>query len=53
MNAQARWASEPVGQAVRWALRRGLRSGCGKTAGTCRKLLAHEERLWTFVDVEG
>jgi transposase len=34
-------------------LRRGLESGCAKTAGTCRELLAHEKWLWTFVDVEG
>jgi transposase len=46
-------AIKPVRQSVRRALRRGLCCGCAKTAGTCRELLAHEERLWTFVDVEG
>jgi transposase len=34
-------------------LRRGLASGCTKTAGTCRELLAGETHLWTFVRVEG
>lgn len=34
-------------------LRRGLASGCAKTAGTCRELLAGETHLWTFVRVEG
>lgn len=34
-------------------LRRGLNSGCAKTAGTCRELLAGETHLWTFVRVEG
>lgn len=34
-------------------LRRGLESGCAKTAGTCRELLAGETHLWTFVRVEG
>jgi transposase len=34
-------------------LRRGLASGCSKTAGTCRELLAGEAHLWTFVRVEG
>ena len=27
--------------------------GCGKTAATCRELLAVEPALWTFVRVEG
>jgi transposase len=44
---------KPVRRAVRRALQRGLRCGCARTAGTCRELLAHEERLWTFVDVCG
>jgi transposase len=34
-------------------LRRGLKCGCIKTAGTCRELLAGEPHLWTFVRVEG
>src|SRR3954471_5788879 len=34
-------------------LRRGVASGCSKTAGTCRELLAGETHLWTFVRVEG
>jgi transposase len=46
-------AIQPVRQAVRRTLRRGLTCGCGKTAGTCQELLGHEERLWTFVAVKG
>jgi transposase len=34
-------------------LRRGVRCGCAKSAGTCRELLAGESHLWTFVRVEG
>jgi transposase len=34
-------------------LRRGVASGCAKTAGTCRELLAGETHLWTFVRIEG
>jgi transposase len=34
-------------------LRRGVASGCVKSAGTCRGLLASEAHLWTFVRVEG
>jgi transposase len=34
-------------------LRRGVASGCSKTAGTCRELLAGESHLWRFVRVEG
>ena len=34
-------------------LERGRACGCGKTASTCRELLAVEEALWTFVRVEG
>jgi transposase len=52
-RALFREAIQPVRQAVRRALRRGLACGCSKTAGTCQELLAHEEWLWTFVDVEG
>jgi transposase len=48
-----RTALRPVRQAVRQALRRGCACGCRRTAGTCKELLAHEEWLWTFVDVEG
>ena len=35
--------------AVRDDLERGTACGCAKTAATCRALLAHERRLWTFV----
>jgi transposase len=52
-RALFREAIQPVRQAVRRALRRGRASGCRKTAGTCKELLAHEGWLWTFVDVEG
>ena len=38
---------------VREDLRRGVRCGLSKTAGTCRELLAGERHLWTFVRVEG
>jgi len=34
-------------------LRRGVRCGSAKTAGTCRELLSGEAHLWTFVRVEG
>ena len=34
-------------------LRRGVKGGGSKTAGTCRELLAGESHLWTFVRVEG
>jgi transposase len=34
-------------------LRRGVKCGCARTAGTCRELLAGEAHLWTFVRVEG
>src|SRR4051794_2684367 len=30
-------------------LRRGVKCGCSKSAGTCRELLAGESHLWTFV----
>jgi transposase len=33
-------------------LRRGVKCGGSKTAGTCRELLAGESHLWTFVRVE-
>jgi transposase len=52
-RALFREAVQPVRQAVRRALRRGRACGCSKTAGTCKELLAHEEWLWTFVDVAG
>ena len=35
------------------SLRRGLRSRCAATRGTCRELLAWEESLWTFAFVDG
>lgn len=34
-------------------LERGVVCGCAKTAATCRSLLAHETRLWTFVRHNG
>jgi transposase len=46
-------AMKPVREAVRSTLQRGKACRCSKTAGTCKELLAHEEWLWTFVDVEG
>jgi transposase len=46
-------AMKPVRQAVRLALVAGKKCRCSKTAGTCKELLGHEERLWTFVAVEG
>lgn len=39
--------------AFRDDLEHGVGCGCAKTAGTCRALLAHEQRLWTFVRHEG
>jgi transposase len=33
--------------------RRGVASGCSKTAGACREWLAGEGHLWTFARVEG
>jgi len=38
---------------LREDLRRGVKCGCSKTAGTCRELLSGEAHLWTFVRVEG
>jgi transposase len=38
---------------VRSQLETGSVSGCAKTAGACRELLAVEPALWTFVRVEG
>jgi transposase len=46
-------AMEAVREAVRLALQAGQKCRCGKTAGTCKELLDHEQWLWTFVDVEG
>ncbi len=53
LRASFREAIQPIRRAVRLVLRRGLRCGCSKTAGTCQELLAHEGWLWTFVEVEG
>ena len=39
--------------AVRDDLERGTACGCAKTAATCRALLAHERRMWTFVRRDG
>jgi transposase len=44
---------KPVQEAVKQLLLQGQKSGCEKTAGTCKELLSHEEWLWTFVKVEG
>lgn len=52
-RAQFQQAMAPVREAVKAVLQRGKKSRCGKTAGTCKELLGHEEWLWTFVDVEG
>jgi transposase len=38
---------------LREDLRRGVKCGFAKTAGTCRELLSGESHLWTFVRVEG
>jgi transposase len=38
---------------VHEALTQGAGCGCPKTAATCRNLIAHEARLWTFVWQEG
>jgi len=50
---QLQEAMQPVRQAVKRTLRVGRTCKCKKTAGTCKELLSHEERLWTFVEVEG
>jgi transposase len=34
---------------VREALTQGASCGCPQTAATCRELLSHEQKLWTFV----
>jgi transposase len=51
------WFQREVLSAIRpdvaWELRRGLRSRCVQTRGTCRELLAWEASLWTFALVEG
>jgi transposase len=52
-RGQLQAAMRPVREAVRRLLRRGKKSKCLKTAGTCKELLGHEEWLWTFVGVEG
>lgn len=46
-------AMKPVRAAVSKALQVGRKCRCKKTAGTCKELLEHEDRLWTFVDVAG
>ena len=38
---------------LREDLRRGVKCGCARTAGTCRELLAGESHLWRFVRIEG
>jgi transposase len=52
-RAEFQEAMKPVREAVRLALQAGRKCRCGKTAGTCKELLGHEEWLWTFADVEG
>lgn len=51
------WFQRQVLTAIRpdvaWELRRGLRSRCAATRGTCRELLAWESSLWTFAFVQG
>ncbi|HWD37679.1 MAG TPA: IS66 family transposase [Fimbriimonas sp.] len=51
------WFQREVLSAIRpdvaWELRRGLRSRCAPTRGTCRELLAWESSLWTFAFVAG
>jgi transposase len=51
------WFQGEVWRAIRpdvvCELRRGLRSRCAATRGTCRELLAWESSLWTFAFVEG
>jgi transposase len=42
---------KPLREELRQTLQDGLKNRCGKTAGTCKELLAHEQWLWTFVDV--
>ena len=44
---------EPVGLAVRTALRWGAERRIPKLSGLCRNLLEREETLWTFARVEG
>jgi len=52
-RAQFQEAMKPVREEVKRTLQVGKRSKSKKTAGTCKELLGHEERLWTFVEVEG
>ena len=52
-RGQFQQAMVSVREAVKAVLQRGKKSRCGKTAGTCKELLGHEEWLWTFVDIEG
>lgn len=47
-----RYAAE-LRPGVRSQLEAGAMCACAKTAGTCRKILAVEPALWTFVRVEG
>ena len=43
----------PLRHVLHEQLERGAECACKKTAGTCRKLLAQEPSLWTFVWIEG
>jgi transposase len=52
-RAELQKAMKPVRQGVREALQDGRHCGCVATEGTCRELLSHEQRLWTFVEKEG
>jgi transposase len=51
------WFQREVLAAIRpdvaLSLRRGLRSRCAATRGTCREVLAWESSLWTFAFVAG
>jgi transposase len=56
-TASREWFVQEVLSAIRpdvqSSLRRGLRSRCAATRGTCRELLAWEPSLWTFAFVQG
>lgn len=44
---------EPIRRKIIKLLERGEQCAHGKTAGTCRELLAVEQTMWTFVRLEG
>jgi transposase len=45
--------ARPIRWGIRQALGRGASCASGKTAATCRELLAGEAHLWTFLRVRG